>query len=843
MKRFLFIGFALCLCSGLVLGQTVSGIITGTVKDQTDAVITSADVTLINEATGARRQTVTSGVGLFSFNSVQPGSFTLQVEHSGFKTFTRTAIALTANERRPIDVRLELGATTEVIQVEAQGAAVQTASAERSGTVTASQLSTLQLKGRDFMGMLRLLPGVVDSRANSRESPGNNSLSGIYIQGGRSGTYNLTLDGITNLDTGSNTGPYFEPSMDSIGEVKVLLTNYQAEYGRNSGAAINVIMKSGTQSFHGSGYYYKRNEGLNANSFFNNLTGRPRDRYRYDLAGYTIGGPITIPGKFNTNRDKLFFFFSQEFQPQKRPRPLEFRTVPSALERQGDYSQTLGSDGKLKVITDPTTGRPFPGNIIPQSQINKNGQALLGVFPLPNASSPTYQYNYIFQSVVDNPRNVQMLRVDYNLNPTTTIFWRGIASFEKFKGDRGFTGIYSNWHQVPILYDLRGRGFVFNVTKVISPRTVNEFTWGINRGLQDRTTLNAEGLARNQRSKVGMETLGQFHPEINPLDIIPNATFGGIPNAVNLRFGPKFPFLGRNNIWNYTNNLSHVQGAHTLKFGIYFEPTSRDTRRESIFEGAFDFGRDPNNPLDTGWAWANTLTGNFRTYEESDALTFAYGRFINLEWYGQDSWKVSSRLTLDLGIRFYWIQPNYSAPDNVSGFVASRWDAANAPLLYQPALVGGKRVGVNPQTGELVPEVQIGAFVPGSGDIYNGMVVPAQDKSYPRGLIDNRGIHYAPRFGFAYDVFGTGKTAVRGGFGMFYDRLQTDQAYACHLQQQLQHLPSGPGVAVSQQRLRTVPLRGGPHRNELEFRRAAGRRVLDGSRRFLCRFGRPAPYG
>jgi hypothetical protein len=286
----------------LALGQTVSGVITGTVKDQTDAVIVGASLTLTNEATGARRTATTNEVGLYTFNSVQPGPYTLQVEQSGFKTFRRTSINLTANERLPIDVKLELGTTAETLRVEAQGATVQTVSAERSGTVTAAQLETLQLKGRDFMGLLKLVPGVVDT--NLRESPTNNSLSGVNIQGGREGSYNLTLDGITNLDTGSSTGPYFEPSMDSIAEVKVLLTNYQAEYGRNSGATINAIMKSGSRDFHGTGYYYKRNEALNANNFFNNLTARPRDRYRYDLFGYTLGGPAYVPGKFNRNRDK-----------------------------------------------------------------------------------------------------------------------------------------------------------------------------------------------------------------------------------------------------------------------------------------------------------------------------------------------------------------------------------------------------------------------------------------------------------------------------------------------------------------------------------------------------------
>jgi hypothetical protein len=237
--------------------QTVSGSISGTIKDPTGGVVSGVMVELRSEATGFSRDGVTDATGAFSFQSLQPATYFISVTHPGFKNYRRTGIELTSSERVPVDIVLELGATTESVNVVGQGAVVQTLSSERSGVVTSRQLSTLLLKGRDSMGLLRTLPGVVDT--NARESPTNNSLSGLSIQGGRQGTYNLTLDGITNLDTGSNTGPYFEPSMDAIAEVKVLMTNYQAEYGRNSGGAINVVMRSGSSQFHGSGYYFKRN--------------------------------------------------------------------------------------------------------------------------------------------------------------------------------------------------------------------------------------------------------------------------------------------------------------------------------------------------------------------------------------------------------------------------------------------------------------------------------------------------------------------------------------------------------------------------------------------------------
>ena len=427
--------------------------------------------------------------------------------------------------------------------------------------------------------------------------------------------------------------------------------------------------------------------------------------------------------------------------------------------------------------------------MVPASRIDKSGQAILNIFPQPNTSVSNRQYNYVFQSVVDHPRNTEVLRVDYAIDSKTNLFWRGILSQESYHGDQGFTGISSNWGQTPMFYNIGGRGSVANLTRVISPHAVNEFTWGVNRGFQQRYFLDDAALARNQRSTAGLSGLGQFFPQNNPLGYVPDASFGGVPNAVNLLMDPKFPFLGTTNIWNYTDNFSYARGAHAMKAGIYFEPTSRNTRRESLFRGQFDFSADANNPLDSGWAWANAVLGNFKSYQESDSQTFAHGRFTNLEWYVQDTWKVSRRLTLDLGLRMALIEPIYSAGNNLAGFVPDRYNASQAPLLYRPTTVNGKRVGIDPRTGTTVPAVLIGAYVPNSGNIYNGMVVASQDTSYPKGLIDNRGVHYAPRFGFAWDVFGNGKTAVRSGFGIFYNRIMGDEAWVMTQNPPLRNTP------------------------------------------------------
>ena len=747
--------------------QTISGFISGTVTDPSGAVVPGAQIKLANEANGLQRDGVTSESGGYSFVSVQPGTYSLSVEHTGFKTYRRRGIALSANERLPQDIQLEVGAAADAVNVEARAAAVQTNSAERADTVTNQQYETQPLKGRDFMGLLKLLPGVVDT--NKRESPTNNSLSGLNISGNREGTYNLTLDGVTNLDAGSNTGPYFEPSADSVAEVHVLLSNYQAEYGRNSGGQINVVTKSGSREYHGSAYYYKRNEYLNANNFFNNKSGLPRPKYRYDMFGYTLGGPVAIPHLFEKAKQRLFFFFSEEFQPTKLPNPLGQLTVPTQQERDGDYTATAAT------IKDPTTGAPFPGKIIPKSRINSLGQALLNVFPLPNTVGVGGRYNYNFQVTTNDPRRVDLLRVDYQLTKNTTFYARGINSHEQFEGGQGFVGISANWAQFDYSYSLGGRSLSTNLTTIVNATTVNEFTFGVNRGIQDRKPLNEKALSQDQRASHSLAALGQFHPEINPLGILPNATFGGVPNAINLATEVKFPFIGRNNIWNYTDNFTTIRGAHSFKFGVYFEPTSRNARFQSTFMGSFDFQGNSTNPLDTGWAFSNASLGNFYSYTESDHSAFGWGRFQNLEFYAQDTWKATKRLTIDYGLRLSYLPPNYSAHDNVASFVPALYQSAKAPALYRPAIINGVRVAQNPLTGQTAPAVLIGALVAGAGDPYNGIVVASQNKDYPRGLLNSRGLQYGPRFGFAYDVLGNGKTAIRGGFGIFYDRILMDQ--------------------------------------------------------------------
>ena len=749
--------------------QGLTGQVSGSVLDSSGSALPGATVTVKNAGTQISRETTTDQSGNFVLTELLAGTYEVTVALAGFKTAVQTGLVLSANERLALRaITLEVGAVSEVLTVTAEPARVQTQSAERSGLISQEQLKEVALKGRDYMGHLRLMPGVVDTA--NREAPGWNNLGGLSINGGRVNTINLTYDGVTNLDTGSNTGPFLAPGLDSIAEVKVLTSNYQAEYGRSSGGTINVITKSGSRQFRGGGFYSKRHESFNANEWFNNKLNRPKPIYRFDYTGWHLGGPVILPG-FNSDRNKLFFFFNQEFLPRTNPGNLERRTMPTALERQGDFSQSFDSTGALIVIRDPQTGQPFPGNVIPAGRIDRNGQALLNLFPQPNLTGDR-QANYTFQSSYEQPRNDQVLRVDWNIGPKTNFYSRVNWGYEAYKGGWGFVLNNANWPQLPIAYEIHSYGVVNTLLHTFSPSLVAELTVGLNHGKQTVEPLTEADRERNDRNNVGLGGLPSFNPAANPDRIIPNASFGAgglnLPNIATLGVEGRYPFFGENDIWNTSMNMTKILGSHNLKAGVFIEYTTRPAARSTVFNGAFNFDRNTANPLDANHPYANAMLGSVNAYSEATGHPDANSRFTNVEWFVQDSWRVRRNVTIDAGIRFYRIGPSRSVGDQLAVFLPEQYDAAQAPLLIQPVSTPQGRRGLNPLTGEILPAVKIGTFVPGSGNVSNGIQV------YDEGILDTPAIQVAPRIGIAWDVTGDGKTAIRGGFGVFPDRFNDD---------------------------------------------------------------------
>ena len=758
---------AILFAAGLS-AQTITGSITGSVKDTSGLAVVGAAVNLTDISTGAQRKAATGERGDFVFASLQPSEYKLAVTQSGFKIAERLGIVLSASEFLSIgDVVLEVGAVTEAVTITAQGAVVQTASAERSGLLTNNQVQDLLIRSRTVMSLLQLLPGVVDLAANEAMARNWN----VNVNGNRQNTSSVALDGMSLNAIGNNNNSLIGFSQEAIAEVKVLLGNYQAEYGRMSGANITLVTKSGSRDFHGLGSYFKRHEQFNANDFFNNRLGQPKPRYRYNTWSYNVGGPVYIPGKFNRNRDKLFFFFNQEYWPSKTSAGPFQLTVPTEIERAGDFSQSLDLNNKLIVVSDPTGRQPFPGNRVPASIVEPSGQALLKLLPAANffdRSISAGRYNYVYQTESSWPQRLDTLKLDYYINSANIV-----TSTFSDHSDRLFEPA-ATWGQLWRTAIRSGWVSTNRYQHIFSPTLINEFTFGY-ATRPESDVLTEDSLRRNQRDQAGFK-VAQLNPGSNPLKLVPNATFGGVSSPAQLNIEGRTPLVTTHQTLVLSDSITKTRGAHTAKAGLYVDRIWRDAMNAIPFNGSFDFARNANNPLETGYAYSNAITGVFNSYTETSMRRPGQYRLSNVEWYAQDNWKVSRRLTLDYGLRFAWIQPIFEAENFVSGFVPGRFDAAKRVQLIAPAMVGGKRAGVHPVTGAVYPAALIGAIAPGVGDLSNGMVVTSQDKSYPRSLIENRGVQFAPRVGFAFDPFGKGKTALRGGFGMFYNRQNLDAA-------------------------------------------------------------------
>src|SRR3954454_18244581 len=437
MKRTLQLILLVVCATGLAVAQNVSSSVLATIVDPSNAPIPGAECTLSNQGTGAATTVKADGQGSCMFNIIQNGTYSLGVKVTGFKSAQLKDIAVSAGETRTIgQVKLEVGALTESVMVHAEVSQIQLATGEKSGLITSDQFQNLAVKGRDMFAFLATIPGVVDNGSQARETGGPDSIRGTFINGARENAKNFAVDGITDLDTGSNSSVHFEPNMDAIAEVKVLTSNYQAEYGRNTGGVITIITKGGAKDFHATGYDNYRHESLNANSFFNNRTATAKVPYRYRITGYNVGGPITLGKLFNRNREKLFFFWSQEYVGQRKDYGTRFVTVPTAAERSGDFSQSKTSTGALITIYDPNTNgtQAFAGNIIPKSRISSMGLAMLDFFPKPNFNcdgcpahadpADPLKRNSLSSSAGPYPKRQDLIRIDYNITPSLQVYWR-----------------------------------------------------------------------------------------------------------------------------------------------------------------------------------------------------------------------------------------------------------------------------------------------------------------------------------------------------------------------------------------------------------------------------------
>lgn len=759
---------AIALLSAPALAQTSSGAITGRVVDASGGAVAGAEVRVINQVDRNTRSFTTTASGDFVFPDLDPGTYTVSVKAAGFKQYDKTDLHLAASDRLAAgDLQLQLGAVTETVEVKSEVARVATASAERSGLLDSTQLANLMARGRDVMALLQLMPGVVD------DNTGSDTLGqfGTPTMDGTRSFYNsLNIDGISGNTARGRTAE--SPiNMDAIAEVKVLTNSYTAEYGTASGGVINLITKSGTKQFHGSAYYYNRNEFFNANNFFNNRQGIARQRYRYNTVGYNLGGPIYWPNHFNAHKQKLFFFFSQEILPNQSPNALSNFTVPTTLERQGNFSQSYKNATSLYAVKDPTTGSAFPGNVIPASRIDPNSSKLLSVFPLPNATNTAitnFAYNYQIAGTEDLPVKQEILRVDYNRSDRARLWFRA-SGFSSDNTGRTSAAITNQWGLADVDYSQTMPNLGMNFTYIFSPSLINVATVGMNLWTEQQKLSDA-GLKAYQRASYGIN-IQQSYPSDNPLGLLPSMSFGGVTGAASVSYDGRFPMVDDSTAYSFSDGVTKVWKSHEFKLGIHLEHALYNQYHQAGgngFPGNFSFGTDSSNPNDTGYAYANAILGLYDTYSEAtNRVNYAPITRIN-EWYAQDHWRPTSRLTLDVGLRFTWALPQTPNNNNAGNFVPYTYDPAQAPKLYRPAVVNGAKVTINPITGATVLPVYAGLIVANSGNPINGVVTPTTS-GFPASMVFSNGVLTAPRFGLAWDPFGNGKTAVRAGGGFFYN--------------------------------------------------------------------------
>jgi hypothetical protein len=705
-------------------GQAVSGTILGTVTDATGAVRAGAKVTVVSELTGLTRATTADGNGEYTFPSLPTGRYTVMAEVTGFRTLAVSNIELGVDQRARVDLKLETGAISETMTVVGETPLLQTSSSELGTTVGDEQIEALPLNGRNFVNLTRTVPGVL------RGIPGANidgagslawrASASFSANGQRPRDNNFLLDGVDNNETWLQTVVIF-PSVDSLDEFKMQTSTYSAEFGRSLGGVVNLQIKSGTNTLRGSAFEFHRDDAFDANNFFNNRAGRGKPDFKQNQFGGTLGGPVL--------RNKTFFFAS--YQGHREDQGQTFlSTVPSVAMRNGDFSELS------RVIYDPQTGQPFPGNVIPSSRFDPVAvQIFKQLYPEPNtagtrqANGQTIN-NYLINPVKTRADNQMDMKVDHSLSAANRFFAR--YSFQNTKrvqpatlphGDAGATFGAGDGN-------VKAKGLAINDTHIISNRWLNEARFGWTSIKFFMTSID---YGTNPANAVGL-------PGINLNDVTSAMTQLTFQNIRNLGANSNQPLITNQNDFSLTDNVTWTRGRQTLKMGGNLILRSREILNADTIVGQFSF----NNNMTSNCAGqpagctVNSATG-FDVASFLLGLTAAKNRNLfdsgtytekrpEIGAYAQDDVRLTPKLTLNLGLRYDVFPPWVEIKDRQSNF--------------------------DPSTG---------TFVVASPDAtIDGVHVGRYLQTYSKADV-------GPRFGFAYDLTGDAKTIVRGGFGVYWN--------------------------------------------------------------------------
>ncbi len=724
-----------------------TGSITGTVRDNSGGVVPNAQVIVTNIDQGTNYKTNTNADGEYLQAAVPPGNYEVSVSATGFNAFEAKGIVLRVSERTRVDATLTVGAVKTAVTIESTTTQVQTETAELSGVVTGKEISQIVLNGRNFTQLISLTPGVTNQTGQDEGTVGVYGNVGFSVNGGRTEYNNWLVDGGDNMDSGSNSTINVYPSVDAIAEVKVLTSNYGAQYGRNGSGTIETVTKSGTKEFHGDLYEFVRNEDFNARNFF--ATSNPE--YRKNDYGYTIGGPVWFPG-YNKSKDKTFFFFSEEWRRELTPTTFDVQ-VPSTAERTGNFSDVCPAAGSPVNATafpncpvNRATGAYYPNNTV---AIDPNAQAIMGMIPAPTSGSG---FNSYFNGSVSTPTNwrEEMGRIDQNISDKNRFFFRFIHdSWNTITPTALWSGDSFPTEQTKFIGP--GVSMVAHIASSISPSLLNEFTFSYTA---DHIFLTPTGVVDRPASMTmtGLFDNG-FGGKLPGVQI--GAPYGGGGGFTADAAG--YPWVNSNPTYTFKDQIAKIWGPHNIYAGFYFEALQKNEDASAETQGYLSFFN--TSSVTTGNPWADFLVGNIGSFNQTNVQQKYYYRSKVGEPYIQDDWHVNSHLTLNIGLRVSFFGTYPEKYGNFYNFFPSLYSASTAPSID----VTGSVTGV------------AGDLIPGSGNFYDGFASCGKQGT-PSGCMKNHLVNPAPRFGFAWDPFGNGKWAIRGGYGLFFEHLNGNEA-------------------------------------------------------------------
>jgi Carboxypeptidase regulatory-like domain len=777
--RYLWI---LCLLlAGLpFLAAAQEATIVGTVTDPAGSVVPNVTITVTNTGTGYIRTFTTNDVGQYVAPSLPIGKYDLKAESSGFKIEESKGVVLNVNDRTRIDFQMKMGTKSETVSVEANTIQVQADSSEQSNLISGTQISQLATNGRSIYTYVTLTTGASNLMPDFEVATPAGGNSDISFNGNRPGHNLYLLDGGENSDRGGAGGSSVMPSVDAIAETQTLTSNYTADYGLSSGGTVSSAIKSGTKAFHASAWEFFRNDALDARNFFNSAP-QPVAELRYNVFGFNVGGPVTFGKLYNPNRTKTFFFYNMEWRRLIQGQTLN-QTVPLASTYGGDFSAVAPTLAKLhapfscqlapsiqaqfgaagQALSGCTAGAPdttkevaFNGNAIPTALLDPNAQALLtaggkygGIFPAPTNGTQ-------FQGGNNVPTNVreEVVRIDENVNDKFTIYGHFVA--EQIAQNYGIT-MWSG-DNVPTISNTFGNpsyAAVVHTAYVISPTLINEASFNYNG---NRIAIQPLGLV----SAPASFTFNRFFTGPNVDDRIPTINLNGSTGA---QYTSNWtPWNNKADDYQIRDDVSWTKGRHQLKMGGSWAWYGKTQDWFKNTQGGFNF-----NGSYTGNDFADYLLGYGQGYTE-DAVKSS-GQWNNVSWalYIQDNYRVNSRLTLNLGLRWDGIPHTYEANNQMSNFYPGLYNPANAAVLNPgQQTISPLSPGLGPSPNPILAGQQF--YLNGIGVCNVGGV--------PKGCVNNSWANFGPRLGFAYDVRGDGKTVIRGGYGIMYERIQGNDVY------------------------------------------------------------------